>query len=96
VVAGGGVRNPTLMRRIAELSAPVALRTIDEFGLPAQGKEAYLFALLGYLSVHGLTGTIASATGARAASILGSITPGRMPLRLPEPATTQPRRMLIR
>lgn len=96
VVAGGGVRNPTLMRRIAELSAPVALRTIDEFGLPAQGKEAYLFALLGYLSVHGLAGTIASATGARAASILGSITPGRLPLRLPEPAAVQPRRMLIR
>ncbi len=95
VVAGGGVRNPTLMRRIAELCAPVTVRTIDEFGLPAQAKEAYLFALLGYLSVHGLPGTIASATGAREASILGSITPGRAPLRLPEPAAVQPRRLRI-
>jgi anhydro-N-acetylmuramic acid kinase len=96
VVAGGGVRNPTLMRRIAELSAPVTIRLIDEFGLPAQGKEGYLFALLGYLSVHGLPGTIASATGAREASILGSLTPGRSPLRLPEPATVAPRRLVVR
>jgi anhydro-N-acetylmuramic acid kinase len=96
VVAGGGVRNPALMRRIGELSAPVAIRPIDEFGLPAQGKEAYLFALLGYLSVHGLPGTIASATGAREASILGSLTPGRSPLRLPPPATVPPRRLVIR
>jgi anhydro-N-acetylmuramic acid kinase len=95
VVAGGGVRNPTLMARIAQLSAPARVRLIDEFGLPAQGKEAYLFALLGYLSVHGLPGTIPSATGASAGSILGSIAPGRAPLRLPEPAQRQPRRMRV-
>ena len=95
VTAGGGVRNPVLMRRIAELSAPTRVRSIDEFGLPAQAKEAYLFALLGYLSVHGLPGTIASATGARSGSILGSLTPGAQPLRLPEPASISPRRMRI-
>lgn len=96
VVAGGGVRNPALMRRIAELSAPAVIRPIDDFGLPAQGKEGYLFALLGYLSAHGLPGTIASATGAREASILGSFTPGATPLRLPSPATVIPRRMVVR
>jgi anhydro-N-acetylmuramic acid kinase len=95
VVGGGGVRNPTLMRRIAQLSAPVRVRPIDDFGLPAQGKEAYLFALLGYLSVHGLAGTIASATGARSGSILGSLTPGASPLTLPQPAAVEPRRMRI-
>jgi len=95
VAAGGGVRNPTLMARIAELSAPTRLRRIEEFGLPAQAKEAYLFALLGYLSVHGLPGTIASATGARAGSILGSLTPGARPLRLPEPVSEAPHRMRI-
>jgi anhydro-N-acetylmuramic acid kinase len=95
VAAGGGVRNPALMRRIADLAAPTTIRLIDEFGLPAQGKEAYLFALLGYLTVHGLAGTIASATGASAGSVLGSITPGRDPLRLPDPAATPPRRMRV-
>ncbi len=96
VVAGGGVRNPALMGRVAALSAPAVIRPIDDFGLPAQGKEGFLFALLGFLSAHGLPGTIASATGAREASILGSFTPGRGPLRLPEPATVIPRRMIVR
>jgi anhydro-N-acetylmuramic acid kinase len=83
------------MRRIADLSAPTRVRLIDEFGLPAQAKEAYLMALLGYLSVHGLPGTIASATGASTGSILGSFTPGARPLTLPEPATVMPRRMRV-
>ena len=96
VAAGGGVRNPVLMRRIAALSPSTAVRTIDEFGLPAQAKEAYLFALLGYLSAHGLPGTIASATGASEGSILGSFTPGRAALRLPEPADVAPRRLEVR
>jgi anhydro-N-acetylmuramic acid kinase len=95
VVAGGGVRNPALMGRITALCAPARVRLIDEFGLPAQAKEGYLFALLGYLSVHGLPGTIASATGARSASILGSLTPGATPLVLPPPATVTPRRLVV-
>ncbi|MET3803280.1 anhydro-N-acetylmuramic acid kinase [Nakamurella sp. UYEF19] len=95
VVAGGGVRNPTLMRRIQELCAPVRVTSIDEYGLPPQAKEAYLFAMLGYLTVHGLPGTIATATGARAASILGSITPGTGPLVLPAPSTVAVQRLRI-
>lgn len=87
VVAGGGARNPTLMSRIADLCAPVQVSLIDQYGLPPQAKEAYLFAVLGYLTVHGLPGTIASATGARASSILGAITPGAGPLVLPTPST---------
>lgn len=87
VVAGGGARNPTLMRRIRDLCAPARVALIDEYGLPPQAKEAYLFAVLGYLTVHGLPGTIASATGARTASILGSITPGAGSLVLPPIST---------
>ena len=96
VVAGGGVRNPTLMGRIRELVAPASVRRLEEFGLPAQAKEAYMFALLGYLAVHGLEGTIASATGARRGSILGSLTPGDRPLTLPDPAPFPIRRLWIR
>jgi len=95
VVAGGGVRNPVLLARIADRCAPARIRLIDEFGLPAQAKEAYLFALLGFLSAHGLPGAVASATGARTAAILGSFIPGRGPLRLPAPAPRQPRRMRV-
>ncbi|MGH2928134.1 MAG: anhydro-N-acetylmuramic acid kinase, partial [Solirubrobacteraceae bacterium] len=64
VCAGGGVRNPVLMARIAALARGVRVRSIEEFGLPAQAKEGYLMALLGYLAWHGLEGTIPSATAA--------------------------------
>lgn len=73
LVSGGGVANPTLMAAIARA---LPTRTSDALGLPAQDKEAYAFALLGFLTVHGLPGTIARCTGATHASILGSITPG--------------------
>jgi anhydro-N-acetylmuramic acid kinase len=95
VVAGGGVRNPTLMARIEALTLGTTIRGLEEFGLPAQAKEAYMFALLGYLSVHGLEGTIASATGARRGSILGSLTPGERPITLPPPAPAPARRLRI-
>ena len=84
------MRNPVLMTRIAALAVPTAVVPIDAYGLAAQAKEAYLFALLGYLAVHGIEGTYASATGASKGSILGSITPGARPLVLPSPATTPP------
>jgi anhydro-N-acetylmuramic acid kinase len=73
IASGGGVHNATLMAR---LDATIPTITSDALGLPAQDKEAYAFALLGFLTVHGLPGTLARATGAIHASVLGSITPG--------------------
>ena len=72
VVGGVGTRNPVLMARIAALVAPCRVRLIDEFGLPSEAKEAYAFAVMGYLTVHELPGTLAGATGAPVGSILGS------------------------
>lgn len=95
IVAGGGVRNPVLMARIADLAASTRVALSDELGLPTQAKEAYLFALLGFLTVHGIAGTVPSATGAAGPSVLGSITPGDVPLHLPESAQTSPNRLRI-
>jgi anhydro-N-acetylmuramic acid kinase len=87
VASGGGVANPTLMAALDRcLGDAVVLRRIDELGLPADDKEAYLFALLGFLTVNDLPGVVASATGAQRASILGALVPGRDGL--PRPATT--------
>lgn len=77
VAAGGGVANPTLLDALDRRLGDVPLRRIDEFGLPADDKEAYLFALLGFLTVHGLPGTVPSCTGASEAAILGAVVPGR-------------------
>ncbi|WP_431887063.1 anhydro-N-acetylmuramic acid kinase [Micromonospora wenchangensis] len=80
VAAGGGVRNPTLWGRLAALGGDRwTLRTTDELGVPAQAREAYAFALLGWLSWHGLPGALPSVTGARRAAVLGSWTPSGPP-----------------
>lgn len=76
VASGGGIRNPVLMHMLASELGPVAVRSTDELGLPSAAKEAYAFAVLGFLTVNGLGGTVPSCTGARHASVLGSITPG--------------------
>ena len=70
------MRNPTLMAALRHEVAPARSCTSDALGLPAQAKEAYAFAVLGFLTHHGRAGTLPSATGARHASVLGSVTPG--------------------
>ncbi|MEV5340409.1 anhydro-N-acetylmuramic acid kinase [Streptomyces sp. NPDC052676] len=95
IASGGGTRNPVLMRMLRERLAGVAVRTSDELGLPADAKEAYAFAVLGFLTVHGLPGTVPASTGARRASVLGSVTPGRLGLRLPRAARRAPERLVV-
>ncbi|MFI5709969.1 anhydro-N-acetylmuramic acid kinase [Kribbella sp. NPDC051620] len=80
IAAGGGIRNPVLMHLLAEELRGVPLLATDELGMPSAAKEAYAFAVLGFLTVNGLGGTVPSCTGARHTSVLGSITPGAGPL----------------
>ncbi|MEU5831745.1 anhydro-N-acetylmuramic acid kinase, partial [Micromonospora tulbaghiae] len=94
VAAGGGVRNPTLRARLAALGeGRWRLRTTDELGVPAQAKEAYAFALLGWLSWHGLPGAVPSVTGASRAAVLGSWTPAGPSAAAPRPPA--PRRLVV-
>lgn len=93
IASGGGTRNPTLMSMLRTALHGIPLRNSDDLGLPSEAKEAYAFAVLGYLTAHGLAGTVPSCTGARHPSVLGSITPGSGGLRLPEPAATAPVRL---
>ncbi|MFG2937644.1 anhydro-N-acetylmuramic acid kinase [Streptomyces sp. NPDC048282] len=95
VASGGGTRNPTLMAMLRAELPGTPVRASDELGLPATAKEAYAFALLGFLTAHGLPGTAPAATGARHPSILGSLTPGRDGLRLPPRAPAPPVRLRI-
>ncbi|MBN1583011.1 MAG: anhydro-N-acetylmuramic acid kinase [Anaerolineae bacterium] len=77
ILSGGGQRNPTLVQMLKQKLGPqIPVRMADTFGIPSDGKESISFAVLGYLTIHGWTGTLATCTGANHASILGTITPG--------------------
>lgn len=95
VASGGGVRNPVLMAALRRTLDPVPVVTSDELGLPTDAKEAYLAALLGFLSWHGAPANAPSATGAAGPRLLGSITPGAGPVRLPEPITIAVTRLKV-
>jgi anhydro-N-acetylmuramic acid kinase len=95
VAAGGGTRNPTLMRELERRLPGVSITTIDAYGIAEAAKEALVFALIGFLTVHGLPGSIASCTGASRATVLGSIAPGATALAL-TPAAISPTRLVVR
>lgn len=74
-VCGGGSRNATLMRMLAETIDPVPLRATDEAGWPAHWVEAAAFAWLARQTLLGLPGNLPSVTGALGPRILGAIYP---------------------
>ena len=94
VASGGGVRNPALLAALRRRLAPTPLVAADGRGLPAEAKEAYLVALLGFLTWHQLPGVVAGGTGSAVPRVLGRLSPGDAPLRLPAPVPP-PRRLVI-
>jgi anhydro-N-acetylmuramic acid kinase len=74
-VSGGGARNATLMGAIEALLLPCRVSTTQSLGVPVQAKEAMAFAFLALETLAGRPGNVPSATGARRAVVLGSITP---------------------
>jgi anhydro-N-acetylmuramic acid kinase len=75
IVAGGGSKNPTLMGMLRDEITPmgISVHFSDEFGLPAEAKEAVAFALLAHETWHRRPSNVPSATGAKRAAILGKI-----------------------
>jgi anhydro-N-acetylmuramic acid kinase len=68
------MRNAFLLKRIAaNLPAGLRLTTSDEFGIPAQYKEAVKFATLAHASVNRLANNIPAASGARRFTVMGRI-----------------------
>lgn len=74
ILSGGGARNPALMTRLRDALAGRSLRPFDELFFDGDAKEAVAFALLGWLTLEGRPGSLASATGARGDRVLGSVT----------------------
>ncbi|MEE3235411.1 MAG: anhydro-N-acetylmuramic acid kinase [Candidatus Latescibacterota bacterium] len=73
-VAGGGVHNSYLMRRLSQLISGVSVRSLAELGLDPDAREAVSFAVLANQTIHGKAGNIPEATGASSPVVLGKIT----------------------
>jgi anhydro-N-acetylmuramic acid kinase len=95
ISSGGGTRNPTLMAMLSEQLRTATLRTSDELGLPSAAKEATAFAVLGFLTTHGLAGSYAACKGAAHATVLGSLTPGAAGFAFPPAPKTPPQRLTV-
>jgi len=63
IAGGGGTRNPTLMRMLAERLAPAAVETAGAVGWSADALEAQAFAYLAVRSLKGLPNTFPTTTG---------------------------------
>jgi anhydro-N-acetylmuramic acid kinase len=63
IVAGGGARNPTMMRMLAERLAPARVEIAEAAGWSADALEAQAFAYLAVRSLRGLPITFPGTTG---------------------------------
>jgi len=74
IVSGGGVHNPQLMAYLAAFVPNAAISISTDHGINADAKEAIAFAVLAWRTWNRKPGNLPSATGARRAVILGSVT----------------------
>ncbi len=83
IVAGGGTRNPLIMAQLAAALPDIDIVSPDKFGVPAEAKEAFAFAILAYESFHGRPNNLPSATGASHSVVLGDFAHGARAEKLP-------------
>lgn len=73
-VSGGGLHNGTLLGSIKErLPESISVKASNEIGIDSDAKEAFVFALLGYLGYNRKPNNLPAATGAERPTILGKI-----------------------
>jgi anhydro-N-acetylmuramic acid kinase len=77
IVAGGGARNPLMMAQLAAALPGIEMIEANRFGVTAEAKEAFAFAVLAYEAYHGRANNLPSATGARHPAVLGKLVQGR-------------------
>ena len=81
VLAGGGARNPTLVRAIeGALSREIGAAAVETgaaaLGVDPDAREAAAFALLAWAHLRGIPGSLPRVTGAAGPRVLGSYVPG--------------------
>ena len=100
VVAGALVAGDLSLRAWALAAVPRDRRPSSALAwllavnlIPYAGPLA--FAVIGFLTWHGLPGNLPSCTGAARPALLGTLTPGREPLAIPVPVGRSPRRLVV-
>jgi anhydro-N-acetylmuramic acid kinase len=76
IVAGGGARNPLLIAQLATALPGLEIAPASAFGVPAEAKEAFAFAVLAYEAFHGRPNNLPSATGATRPAVMGKLVHG--------------------
>ena len=77
IVSGGGSHNNYIMDRLKEeLGCVYTLDELENSKIFSDAKEAFAFAILGYLTLNHLPGNVKSATGAKKSVILGDVSYG--------------------
>ena len=75
IVSGGGCKNKLMMHLLKKYFKGVRIKEIDTFGITADSKEAFLFAVLANECLNGNSANMPSATGSKKDVILGKICP---------------------
>ena len=73
VIAGGGANNPALVRELRARLAPGIVKDSDEFGVPAEAREAMAFALFANEALFGTAVSYPSITGVEKPAVLGKL-----------------------
>ena len=72
-ISGGGALNPTLMRHLVELLAPIPVQSLAALGVDPEAKEAIAFAVLANQTLFGAAGNSPAVTGAAGPRVLGKL-----------------------
>lgn len=73
VVSGGGAHNRAIIAGLRRYFTPIQVRTIEDYGISSDSKEAICFALLANETIAGNPGNVPGVTGASKPTILGKI-----------------------
>jgi len=76
-LAGGGGRNPALVRAIQNELDPLPVRPWEELGMNPDAREAAAFALMAWAHLRRIPANVPQATGSEGTRVLGSWTPGK-------------------
>ena len=73
IVSGGGIYNEAIMASLKNKFWNCEVHVTDDFGIPADAKEAMCFAVLANETISGNPSNLPSVTGANRPTILGTI-----------------------